>query len=131
MKKNRGAPPGNQNALKHGFYSAAFKAAEARLLSEVPAHDLSAEVELLRVASVRLLQAINDSPDGAALSTQLAAVRALNLSAHSIASLLRVQAKASALRLDAAELEQLLKAHDQWAAAKRSAADGAGAGHGS
>ena len=44
MQRNSGAPLGNHNAYKHGFYSAAFKAAERRLLSQIPAADLTAEI---------------------------------------------------------------------------------------
>ena len=35
-KRKRGAPRGNRNALKHGFYSAAFKEQERRLLARLP-----------------------------------------------------------------------------------------------
>lgn len=92
MKKKRGAPIGNQNAYKHGFYSAAFKAAEQRLLSGMPAHDLSAEIELIRVGTLRLLLALDEAHQPADFATQITALRVLNLSAHSITSLIRTQA---------------------------------------
>ncbi len=89
--KKRGAPRGNHNALKHGFYSAAFKEQELRLLHELPVTDLSAEVDLIRVMSYRFLQALNASPASLDVETQLAALRAVSLSAHSITRLLHVQ----------------------------------------
>lgn len=91
MKKH-GAPLGNRNAFKHGFYSAAFKAEERRLLEQVPVTDLAAEIELVRVTSYRFIQALNAVARPLDIETQLAALRAVNLSAHSIASLLRVRA---------------------------------------
>ncbi len=109
MQKKRGAPPGNQNAYKHGFYSAAFKAAEQRLLSELPAHDLTAEIELIRIGSLRLLQALDASGKPTDLATQLTALRILNLSAHSITSLLRTQAWAADARQSAADYEDYLR----------------------
>ncbi len=89
--QKRGAPRGNHNALKHGFYSAAFKEQELRLLHELPVTDLSAEVDLIRVMSYRFLQALNASPASLDVETQLAALRAVSLSAHSITRLLHVQ----------------------------------------
>ncbi len=109
MKKKIGAPLGNQNAYKHGFYSAAFKAAEQRLLSEVPAHDLTAEIELIRIGSLRLLEALDAAGKPTDLSTQLTALRILNLSAHSITSLLRTQAWAADARQSAADYEEYLR----------------------
>lgn len=114
MNQKRGAPVGNSNARKHGFYSAAFKTVEARLRSEVPAYDLSAEIELIRVTTLRLLQAMSESSESKDLATQLTVLRALNLSAHSIASLLRVQARAADAREVAADLQSLLESEADW-----------------
>lgn len=107
MQRNSGAPLGNHNAYKHGFYSAAFKAAERRLLSQIPAADLTAEIQLIRVTSLRFLESINAEAKPLDFGTQLAALRALNLSAHSITSLLRAQVLTAAARELAADLENL------------------------
>jgi hypothetical protein len=112
MKGKRGAPLGNHNAYKHGFYSAGFKAAEKRLLSEVPTADLSAEIQLIRVTSLRFLQAMNAASQPLDFATQLSAPRALNLSAHSITSLLRVQVLNAAARDFAAGLDGLAPLSD-------------------
>ncbi len=107
MKTKRGAPLGNHNAYKHGFYSAAFKAAEQRLLVEIPPADLTAEIQVIRVNSLRFLQAINAASQPLDFATQLSALRAPNLSAHSITSLLRAQVLNAAARDYAAELDGL------------------------
>ncbi len=113
MKRKRGAPSGNHNAYKHGFYSAAFKEAEKHLLSEMPVHDLSAEIELIRVTSLRLLRSLGASEKDLDLATQLSALRVLNLSAHSITTLLRTQVLAADARQAAADLDYLLSLSDQ------------------
>ena len=95
--KRRGARPGNRNAWKHGFYSSAFKEKERRLLSRMPAADLAAEIDLIRIANYRFLEALNNAPTPLDVETQLAAVRAVNLSAQSITSLIRAQALTSAM----------------------------------
>jgi hypothetical protein len=104
MKKpKRGAQPGNHNAIKHGYYSSIFKATERRLLDQLPLTDLSAEIELIRVTNKRFLQALSASKDDLDFETQLTTLRAVNLSAHSIATLLRAHVLTAALNRDAAE----------------------------
>ena len=101
--KRPGAQPGNHNAVKHGYYSSIFKATERRLLEQLPLTDLSAEIELIRVTNKRFLQALSARKDDLDFETQLTALRAVNLSAHSIATLLRAHALTAALNRDAAE----------------------------
>jgi hypothetical protein len=90
-KRRRGAPRGNHNALKHGFYSAAFKQAERQLLLRLPATDLSPELELVRVHLLRFLDALKDSSVQLNVQTRLAALRAVNLSVQSILALVRAR----------------------------------------
>ena len=100
----RGGQPGNHNAVKHGYYSSVFRQAERRLLEQVPLTDLSAEIELIRVTSKRFLQALAASKNDLDFETQLTALRAVNLSAQSIATLLRAHALTAALDRDAEDL---------------------------
>ena len=113
--RKRGAPFGNHNALKHGFYSAAFRHAERQRLSQLANTDLSGEIDLIRVHNFRFLEALNHADTPLDLPTQLAAVRAANLSAQSILSLIRAQALTS-LMLDAGHLAEfqawLASCHD-------------------
>lgn len=45
----RGAPLGNTNAVKHGFYSKRFHRREAAALQDNPEIDLTAEITILRL----------------------------------------------------------------------------------
>jgi hypothetical protein len=92
MKKKRGAQPGNNNALQHGLYSAAFKAEENRLLGESSATDLTAEIELIRVMNTRFLESLQT---GQPLDpeTQMSALRVVTLSSQAIMGLIRLQSQ--------------------------------------
>ncbi len=51
--KKRGAPPGNKNALKHGFYSRAFTKGEQREGESAAKGRLQPEIDLLKVLIAR------------------------------------------------------------------------------
>lgn len=57
--RKRGAQPGNSNALKHGFYSQAFKQSERELLSSVSEASFDNERDLIRVVMHRTMQGIS------------------------------------------------------------------------
>jgi hypothetical protein len=60
-KKKRGAPKGNQNARKHGFYSQVLDEAEKLQLDEARAVEgIDEEIAILRV---KLLTLIDQHPD--------------------------------------------------------------------
>lgn len=109
--KSRGGQPGNKNAYKHGFYTGLFRQHERQLLENLPAADLSAEIELIRVTSARFIQSLMASKGTLDYESNLTALRLVNLSAQSIATLLRVQALTGAAGREMAEaiheLEQL------------------------
>ena len=115
--RRRGAQPGNQNARKHGFHSSLFKAHELKLLDDLPAADLTAEIELLRVTSARYLRSLQQVKGTDDYEANLTALRAVNLCAQSIAMLLRAQAYVGAhqaqLEKDLAELDARLRPDDQ------------------
>lgn len=70
MVKKRGAPPGNQNARKHGFYSQTLDEAEKLELEEASTLDgLDAEIAILRV---KLKQLIENYPKRIDLQMQAA-----------------------------------------------------------
>ena len=91
MKNKRGAQPGNNNAFKHGFYSSAFEADEARLLDESSDIDLTAEIELIRVMNIRYLESLKSAGQPLDPDVQLSALRAVTLSAQAITGLIRLQ----------------------------------------
>ncbi len=55
-KRARGAPLGNTNNLKHGFYSRRFSPAERRDLAALSGHDPYSEVLMLRTMQRRLFE---------------------------------------------------------------------------
>ena len=91
-RQKRSARSRNRNTWKHGFYSSVFRPEERRMLDRLTLHDMSPEIELIRVANMRFLEALNSSDSPPDVETQIAAVRAVNLSAQSITSLIRAQA---------------------------------------
>ena len=61
MAKRRGAPKGNQNARKHGFYSHALSEAEKLEIEEVAGIEgLDEEIILLRM---KLRELVDDHPE--------------------------------------------------------------------
>jgi len=62
-QKSRGAPPGNLNALKHGFYARQFKKAELTGLEQCDFDGLNDEIAILRVYIRRLIQQGSDTTD--------------------------------------------------------------------
>ncbi len=89
MGRKRGAPFGNKNAHKHGFYSAAFRQNEQRILAESNPTDLADEIGLVRVAIARCLEALESKSQERDIETELAILRTINLGALSINSLVR------------------------------------------
>ena len=108
MKKKRGAQPANKNALKHGIYSAARKAADARFINSMPKVDLLAEVDLIRVMKSRFLESIQASPEPLDPQTQLSALRVVCLSSQAITSLLRLQSLRGVKDTESDEIVQKL-----------------------
>jgi hypothetical protein len=88
MTNPRGAPKGNLNALKHGFYSRLFHSIEATDLVNADPGDLEPEITLLRVMMRRTMQ-LADGIDDLREATRV--LDALGAAAGRLASLLRTQ----------------------------------------
>jgi hypothetical protein len=87
--RKRGAQPGNQNALKHGFYSRAFRQLEVSDLQSVLA-GLEGEIQAMRIFTCRVL----DLADGVSdLKTAIQMLYALGTATNNTASLLKVHSK--------------------------------------
>ncbi len=68
FKPKRGAPRGNQNARKHGFYSRVLTGADKRYLQRAAREKgLDAEINLLRV---KLRSVVENDPDNVKLILQ-------------------------------------------------------------
>ena len=94
MSPSRGAPKGNTNALKHGFYSRQFRKTETddlAALTEADLSELASEIALLRVTISRTLtqagraEHTDDPPDW------ISYLSAMGLAATRIATLLKTQ----------------------------------------
>jgi hypothetical protein len=87
-KKKRGAPPGNTNALKHGYYSPRFGPASRRHPQNIDPTGVADQIDLLRVYIFHikeLSEQINNVRDQAGL------LHALTLAMASLIRLLRLQ----------------------------------------
>jgi len=65
MNRKRGAPPGNKNALKHGFYSRAFTKEEQCEWESAANGRLQPEINLFKVLiarTARMLKPIDENP---------------------------------------------------------------------
>jgi hypothetical protein len=111
--RKRGAQPHNSNAMKHGFYSVLFKDRERRLLDQMHPADLSAEIELIRITSVRFLEALSQSKQPGDYEANLTALRLVNLSAQSIAMLMRIQTLTGAMQHEVEQVFKSLEGADQ------------------
>ena len=87
MTNKPGAPKGNLNALKHGYYSRLFHGGETHDLGENPA-SLEHEITLLRVMIRRTMQ-LADGIDDIKEATRV--LDALGAAASRLANLLRAQ----------------------------------------
>ena len=91
MNRKRGAPPGNRNAFKHGFYSDQFKQAEKNSLSLVQPADLTDEIQLFRVQHRRYLEAETVALGRMDYETRLQALHIFSLAAECFNRLVRTQ----------------------------------------
>jgi len=87
-KSHRGAPRGNKNALKHGFYARHFDKVDLADLKAVSFDGLNDEITMLRVFMRRLIERYQSSDD---LASALAVVRALSIASFSLARLIHLQ----------------------------------------
>jgi hypothetical protein len=88
MPHPRGAPKGNLNALKNGFYSRLFHANETNDFNDNESASLEHEITLLRVMMRRTMELADGIDD---LSQARRVLDALGAAAGRLASLLRAQ----------------------------------------
>ena len=96
-KKKRGGQPGNNNALKHGFYASRFTPTDRQDLEDYDFTGLVDEVILLRVYIRRIIE---QSANLTKLEDSLTVLRALSIASTTITRLLRTQ------RLDLTPMEK-------------------------
>jgi uncharacterized protein YjcR len=86
MNKKPGAPKGNKNAFKHGFYCRDFTQIEAEDLETVLREGLQDEIAMLRVSLRRLFQLSKQSQD---LESAAKVMSSLSHASAQLANLLR------------------------------------------
>jgi len=87
-KRRRGAQPGNMNALKHGFYSKAFKKIETDDLECIEGEGLENEINMMRIITRRFLELAQKANT---MEESAAVLNTLGMASVRLASLLRVQ----------------------------------------
>jgi hypothetical protein len=87
-RRGRGAPAGNHNAIKHGFYSRFYKKAELTDMTSLEPLDLANEIEIMRVYIRRTIENDTGSHD---FNDTLAIMRCLSLATYSLTRLIRTQ----------------------------------------
>jgi uncharacterized protein YjcR len=100
MPNPRGAPKGNLNALKHGFYSRLFRGSESSELEHDQLVNLENEITLLRVMIRRTMELAEGIDD---LKEATRVLDALGAAANRLASLLRAQKSLNAPRMGVAD----------------------------
>ncbi len=88
-KRHRGAPLGNTNALKHGFYSQRFSPLEVHDLTVALGEGLEDEIALLRVTIRRVFDLANQ--EGEDSDMWFKALSTLGLASTRLAGLVRTQ----------------------------------------
>ena len=95
--KKRGAPLGNKNALKHGFYARQYKPVDQQDLDSLPSFSLTDEIDLVRVNIRRLL---DSGQTVSTFSETLDLVRALTLATANLTRLMRTHNELRHLNTD-------------------------------
>ena len=86
--RRRGAPRGNLNALKHGFYSHLFRKIELGDLQALPLDGLQDEIGMLRVLIRRVMELAQDVQD---LDQALRLLNTLSLATANLSRLVKTQ----------------------------------------
>ena len=85
MSRKRGAQPGNQNALRHGFYSHFLRQQEIDDLDAYDISDFASEIAMLR-AHIRRVVELGDGV--ADLDAAIRQLDSLGTAAHHVASMI-------------------------------------------
>ncbi len=89
-KNKGGAPLGNTNALKHGFYSRSFRQAESKDLESGILGEFDDEIALLRVLILRTAKTLQEDKK-LGLMEYMTALRCITEASRCLATLFRVR----------------------------------------
>ena len=104
--RRRGAPLGNQNARKHGFYSRQSHLGELPLPLQEPGDDLDQQIAVIRHYMQRVSELGEQSQD---LPQLISLLRGVCMASSRLDQLRRRQAMQAAFKVNKDELDQLLK----------------------
>lgn len=102
-QRKRGGQPGNNNALKHGFYSRSWKYKDRKGLEDLDPVSLADEIALMRVCIRRLVESF--TPD-LSYEQQSRFVRTLSQAAYALNRMVRTQQNIT--QPEESELRQVL-----------------------
>jgi len=116
--KTRGAQPGNNNALKYGFYSRRIPSRDLEGLDQTAVTSLKDEIEVMRVFSRKVAELGSDVEE---LSDAKDLLRVLSLATTSINRLVRTHTRIPEPDLDPALLLKtaLLELEEEWPELKK------------
>ncbi len=86
--RKRGAPRGNLNALKHGFYSERFRTGELDALLQIPQGTIDNEITILRVITRRTVEKMEE---GASAEEILGLYNIIGMMCMRISTLMRTE----------------------------------------
>ena len=89
--RKTGGQPGNQNALKHGFYSRKFKPSESESLEAASVEGLRSEIVMLRVMIRRVVELATNPEKEPSLESTIAALNTLGNASGRLAILLKTE----------------------------------------
>jgi hypothetical protein len=87
-RRKRGAPEGNNNALKHGFYARQLPVSQLSGLEQVKSTNLEDEIEVMRIFMRRVVELGSDTTD---LEKSINLLRILTFASMGINRLVRTQ----------------------------------------
>ena len=102
--RRRGAPLGNQNARKHGFYSRHSRLAELPL--QEPGDDLDQQIAVIRHYMQRVSELGEESQD---LPQLISLLRGVCMASSRLDQLQRRQATQAAFKVNKDELEKIIQ----------------------
>jgi hypothetical protein len=115
-RRRPGAPPGNLNALKHGFYSKIFRNTELEELHQFDAQDVAQEIELLRIIIRRTAER---AAEAESFDSQLRFLSVLGQSTAQLTRLLNVQESYLRAQRSEADGEYMVELYNEMCADTR------------
>ncbi|MHC1684847.1 MAG: hypothetical protein AB6733_18200 [Clostridiaceae bacterium] len=111
--KKRGAPLGNNNAVKHGFYARRLLAVDLDGFDQMEPTALTSEIEVMRIFIRRVVELSGNNID---LATAIEQLRIITFATIGINRLIRTQITLAAPAIDPSQILQqaLIELEEEW-----------------